>query len=127
MIVTAVVAVTFAAATWMRDVPVIGVAGNDLWATLLTFAADGLSTTLLCLAAIWAAGTQGAGVAKFFVLVSIAVFLVVFQIYAFRMETFWHLPTFMSACWILVTCGSLYVWRACGWRVVSAKLPVRTK
>jgi hypothetical protein len=121
MAATAAVAITFAAATWMRDVAAIGVAGNNWFATLVTFAADGLSTTLLCFTAIWAAGTRGAAVAKFLVLVGIAAFLVVFQIYAFRMEEFWHLPTFMLTCWILVTGGTLYIWRVCGWRVVSTK------
>jgi hypothetical protein len=56
---------------------------------------------------------------KFGVLLLIATALAACQVFAFRMEDFWHLSAVISLAYSLLLAGTLAIWRLCGWQIVT--------
>jgi hypothetical protein len=114
LFVTTAVAISFAGANWLRQYP--GLEMDHYW---LILGIDGLGTAAMSLTALWALGTPGSAGLKFGVLLLIAVALAACQVFAFRMEDFWHLSAISSLAYSILLAGTLAIWRLCGWRVIS--------
>lgn len=119
MAMMATVAISLAAATWLRQVPGLGNSASDGPSRLLDVIVDGTCILLLSLSTIGAAGTRGGALLKFAALLSLALYIALFQIYVYHMEALWNLSLFMSTWWLIVITGTLYIWRICGWQVIS--------
>jgi hypothetical protein len=116
LILTTLVAATLAFTNWLRLFESSGI-GQDLqlW---LNVTVDGVVTAVLTALLGWGVGRRGTSALRFTLLLLALLFLTGCQIYAFQMESFWHLPALMSIAWTMVTVGTLLVWRVCGWHVV---------
>lgn len=118
LVVTTAVAIAFAGANWLRLFPGLEAdsASPLYW---LVVGIDGLGLAAMSLTALWAFGTPGSAVLKFGVLLMVATALAGCQIFAFRMEDFWHLSAVSSLAYASLLAGTLAIWRLCGWRIVT--------
>jgi hypothetical protein len=114
----AAVAVSLSMATWLRRIPWIAEWGTDTRAWLVTTILLGGTDALICLTAVWAIGTRGAGIVKFLILICTTVFLAGWQLYSLRMDMYWQYAAFTSVVWAAVIFATLTVWRLCGWHIV---------
>lgn len=116
LFVTTAVAIAFAGANWLRQFP--WMEAEYYW---LILGIDGLGTAAMSLTALWALGTPGSAGLKFGVLLLIAVALASCQVFAFRMEDFWHLSAISSLAYSILLAATLAIWRLCGWRIISCE------
>jgi len=123
LMVTTMVASTLALANWLRE----AIQGEpyfteDTTKYLIIAAFDGFGTSLLTLSIVWALGTQGSPL-KFGLSLIFAVSLGAIQIFAFRMEEFWHLAAYQYAAWLILTAGSILVMKLAGWSLTHSASP----